>query len=159
MGYHSTSRHPTAQQQPQRINLDKTMFWHCTLQLNENGPHTFFDVKSVRSVPCGSGYMGLFTSDIPPFQLNATDRLKCSIILESMAGLTCDRKQICDCQLSGAEVEKVIGEPGPKTHQDQLLVTTDTGEWQFQRVKSNWYLRSVTCFVAVTILKQFVKDL
>ena len=59
--------------QLQRITLERNFFWHGILALNENGGHTFFDVRLKKSVKGSPLMIGLFTNDIPPFPLSSTD--------------------------------------------------------------------------------------
>jgi hypothetical protein len=145
--------------QLQRVPLDRNFFWHGVLQLNENGGQTFFDVRSKKQVPGAPQRLGLYTADIPPFPLASTDTLTCSFILENNQGLTCQRNKVCEASLPGSELEKAIANPPPKSTPDSILVTTETGEWQFQLIQKCWVLRSVLVYVAQSVLKEFVKDI
>lgn len=144
--------------QLQRITLDKNFFWHGVLMFNENGGHTFFDVRTKKSVPGSPQMIGLYTNDIPPFPLSSTDTLTCTFVLENNMGLTTQRHSICEGSLPGSELQKAIEAQGNAA--DVLLVNTDTGEWQFQMLNDkSWVLRAVILYVAQATLKELIKDL
>lgn len=143
--------------QLQRIALERNFFWHGILSLNENGGHTFFDVRTKKSVPGAPAMMGLYTNDIPPFPLSSTDTLTCTFVLENNMGLTTQRNTICEASLPGSELEKTLEAQGGEP--DQILVVNEQGEWQFQLLEKTWVLRAVLLYVQVAVLKEHVKDL
>lgn len=127
--------------------------------LNENGGHTFFDVRTKKQVPGSPQMIGLYTNDIPPFPLSSTDTLTCTYVLENNMGLTTQRHTICEASLTGSELQHTLEQtenPG-----DSLIVATETGEWQFQYLVTDktWVLRAVLLYVPQATLKELIKDL
>jgi hypothetical protein len=146
----------TNQNQLQRFSLERTLFWHGILMLNENGGHTFFDVRMKRQVPGAPATVGLYTNDIPPFPLNPTDTLTCMFVLETNQGWTCQRNTICEATLSGSELQTTLESAKPNA--TVCLVATDTGEWHFELLDKTWALRSIVLYATVNTLKEHIKD-
>ena len=129
----------------QKITLEKNFFWHGVLSLNENGGHTFFDVKYRKSPRQDRrndfGGIGLFTNDIPPFPLGTTDTLSVSFILENNMGLTCKRETICEGSILGSELQNALA--AQQNPVDVIIVETENGAWQFCLMEKTWVLRGV----------------
>lgn len=147
----------TNQQQLQRITLERTFFWHGVLSLNENGGHTFFDVRLKKQVKGAPAMIGLYTNDIPPFPLTATDTLTCELMLENNMGYQTQRNEIVKVTLPGSELFRTLEER--EGDYDQVVVMNDTGEWQFQQMEKKWVLRAIVLYVQQAALKELVKDL
>jgi hypothetical protein len=64
---------------------DKKFFWHGILSLNELGTHAFFDVKIKKNVPDAPNTVAIFTGDIPPRSLTASDTLHATFLLENIS--------------------------------------------------------------------------
>ena len=128
----------------QKIPLEKNYFWHGVLSLNENGGHTFFDVKyrkNPRQDKRSESSIGLYTNDIPPFPLGTTDTLSISFILENNMGLTCARETICEGKIIGSDLQNALAaQQGPV---DNIIVETENGAWQFVLMEKTWVLRGV----------------
>jgi hypothetical protein len=142
-----------------RFSLERTFFWHGILMFNENGGHTFFDVRMKRQIPGAPAKVGLSTNDIPPFPLHPTDTLTCRMVLENNQGQDCQRHQICEAALSGTELQATISSAKPGA--TKCVVATETGEWEFEQLAKTgeWVVRSVVLFAPVSSLKELIKDL
>lgn len=101
--------------------------------------------------------LGLFTNDIPPFPLTATDTLNCVFILENNKGFTTQRHTICEASLSGSELQKVLDET--ENVGETIVVQNETGEWNFQLLEKTWVLRYVMLYCPYAALKELIKDL
>jgi len=134
-------------QQLQRIPLEKNYFWHGVLCLNENGGHTFFDVKyrknpkPDRRNPDQSNLISLYTNDIPPFPLGTTDTLSIQFILENNMGLTTKRDCICEGKITGTQLQTALQQI--ESTQESVIVETENGSWQFILMEKTWVLRGV----------------
>lgn len=134
---------------------EKNFFWHGVLSLNELGAHAFFDVKIKKNVPDAPNTVGIFTSDVPPLPLTATDTLHVTFMLENNVGLNTVRYRVAEAQFTGAELMRAVEENGP---QGAVTVTGESGEWQFSLQQQTWILRSILLYVPMAQLKKFIKD-
>lgn len=135
---------------------EKNFFWHGILSLNELGAHAFFDVKIKKNVPDAPNMVGIFTSDIPPLPLTASDTLHVTFLLENNVGLNTVRYRVAESQFAGAELMRALEEnTGPQT---AITVSCESGEWQFSLQQQTWILRSILLYVPMAQLRKFIKD-
>jgi hypothetical protein len=87
---------------------DKNFFWHGILSLNELGAHAFFDVKIKKNVPDAPNAVRIFTSDIPPLLLTASDTLHATLLLENNVGLNTVRYCVTESQFLGTELMRAV---------------------------------------------------
>ena len=135
---------------------DKNFFWHGILSLNELGAHAFFDVKIKKNVPDAPNMVGIYTSDIPPLPMTASDTLHVTFLLENNVGLNTVRYRVAESQFAGSELTHALEQSaGP---QSSVTVTSESGEWQFSQQGQSWILRSIMLYVPMTQLRKFIKD-
>jgi hypothetical protein len=138
------------------MSADKNFFWHGILSLNELGAHAFFDVKIKKNVPDAPNTVGIFTSDVPPLPLTATDTFNVTFLLENNVGLNTVRYRVAEAQFPGSELMRAVEEaPGPTS---TITVSSETGEWQFSLQQQTWILRSILLYVQMAQLRKFIKD-
>ena len=138
------------------MSSDKNFFWHGVLSLNELGAHAFFDVKVKKNVPDAPNMVGIFTSDIPPLSLTATDTLHVTFLLENNVGLNTVRYRVTESSFTGAELmQSVEAATGPST---TITVTSESGEWSFSLQQRTWILRSILLYVPMSQLRKFIKE-
>ena len=148
-----------ANNQLQRLSLDKSLFWTGTLELDENGGHVFFDVRIKKSISNLPMMVGLFTNDIPPFPLKQANRLKVTFVLENNQGMTCTRHEIGTGSISGSELEEFLKKETPSNN--SIVIINESGEWQFQFISKEvgYVIKSLMIYAQMSTLRQHVKDL
>ena len=134
----------------------KNFFWHGVLSLNDMGAHAFFDVKIKKNVPDAPNMVGIYTSDIPPFPLGASDSLHVTFLLENNVGLNTVRYRVADSQFGGSELIKAVNEA--PSNQGTITVSNEAGEWQFSLQQQTWIIRSILLYVPMSQLRKFIKD-
>lgn len=138
------------------MSSEKNFFWHGILSLNDLGEHAFFDVKIRKNVPGAPNIVGIYTDDIPPLPMSASDIMNVTFLLENNVGLRTLRYLVAESHLEGVEFMQFVSEKSPES--GTVTVTTKSGEWVFMEHQQTWILRSILAYVPLAQLRKYIKD-